>query len=144
VVERAQESEPVHVFGRGQGGVTAVEIVDPAGESLVGGEAAVGCLPEVAMCGDEARDHEVAVRVDDFVGVEGGGRFSCGDGQDGSVWCDGEIAVDGLALIGGHGHDARVANDEFGVGGECGRDEDCEEDECPTKEEWKLTRHGCV
>ena len=59
---------------------TAVEIVDPSGEGFVCGEAAVGCLPEVAVRGDEAWDHEVAVGVDDLVGVERGERFSCGDG----------------------------------------------------------------
>jgi len=56
--------------------VFAVEVIDPAGEGFVGGEAAVGRLPEVAVCGDEAGNDEVALGVDDLVGVEAGGWFS--------------------------------------------------------------------
>jgi len=114
--------------------VAAVEVVDPAGEGLIGGEAAVRSLPEMAVSGDEAGDHEVAVGVDNFVGVKAGGWFAGGDGEDGAVGRDGEIAVDGLALIGGHGHDARVADDELGIRGECGTAYDREQDQCPADE----------
>ena len=87
----------------------------------------------MTVCGDEAGDHEVAVCVDDFVGVEGVGRFSGGHGEDGAVCCDGEIAIDGLTLVGGHGHNASVADDELWICCECGVSQDCQQDEDSAK-----------
>jgi hypothetical protein len=54
VVQAAVEREPVEVVRGIVEGVFAVEVVDPAGEGLVGGESAVGGLPEVRVRGDEA------------------------------------------------------------------------------------------
>ena len=76
----------------------AVEGVDPAEEGLVGGEAAVGALPEMAVRGDEAGDDPVIVGVVDGCCVEAGGRVACGYGLEGSVVRDDEIAVEGSAL----------------------------------------------
>jgi hypothetical protein len=98
----------------------------------------------MAVRGDEAGDHEVAVGVDDFVGEEAGGWFSGCDGEDGAVGRDGEIAVDRLALIGGHSHNTGVADDEFGIRGKGGTTEDGENDEYPANEDRKMTGHGCV
>jgi len=113
VIERAEEAEPVEVVGRGFAGALAVEVVEPAGEGAGGGETAIGSLPEMRVCGDEAGDYPVAVGVDGGGGVEGCGRRAGSDGEDGAVGGDGEVAIDGSALVGRHGEDARVSDEEL-------------------------------
>ncbi len=126
VIEAAEKGEPVLVVGGGFRGVGGVEVVDPAVKGLVGGEAAVGGLPEVGVGGDEAGEDVVAVGVDRGGGVERGGWVAGGDGEDGAVGRDGDVAVDGWALGvdgAGHGHDVGVGDEEprgrgLGAGGD--------------------------
>ena len=56
MIQRTVESEPVEIFSFCARRGAPVECVDPARESLVGGEAAIGALPYVAMRGDETRE----------------------------------------------------------------------------------------
>ena len=85
VIERAIEGEPIEVVGGIAEGVFAVEVVDPAGEGLVGGESAIGGLPEVRVRGDEAGDDPGSVTVPGLGGIEVGGRIAGVDLSDGAV-----------------------------------------------------------
>lgn len=129
VIEAAVEREPVEVVGGIVEGVLAVEVGDPAGEGLIGGESAIGGLPEVRVRGDEAGDDPGAVAVPGLGEVKVGGRVAGVDGSDGAVVGYQYVTVDGLFLAVGHGEDVDVGDEEFGIGGEGGQCGEGEEEE---------------
>src|SRR5271170_3974101 len=137
MIQRAEQTEPVKVFGIGFRRSLEVKLVDPANQRFVGSNSAIGGLPKMTVGGDKARDDPFSMRIKHLVGSYASRRITCTHREDRSIVSNDKIARERIALLKSHRKDTGIPDQKLSrCGDKSGRNADDNREEGHQNENW--------